>query len=122
MLKSLSTQLNTGAAVAPTPASTSAFQTLAPVSGPDPHRTLDSALQALADRAEDLSDDEGSPLEVVDAYASNAEFEVAEASASNAGSEVVEAPASHAELPAQAEDLQPQNDCIITTTRNRKVG
>ena len=111
---SFSTQLNTGAAVAPTPASTLASQTLAPVSGPDSHRNLDSVLQALADRAEDLSDEENSPLEVVEAYASHAELEVVEASASHAGSEVVEASASHAELPAQAEDLQPQDDCIVT--------
>ena len=45
-------------------ASTSAFQASAPAPRLDP-RQLDSALEALADRADDLSDEEHSPVEVV---------------------------------------------------------
>jgi hypothetical protein len=46
--------------------STSAFQVSAP--RPDP-RQLDSALEALADRADDLTDEDLSPAEVVEAPA-----------------------------------------------------
>ena len=100
--------------------STSACQVSAPRLDP---RQLDSALEALADRADDLTDEELSPAEVVEAYVSHAEFEVAEAlafraesqvaeaSAPRAESQVAEASASRAELAALASSSA---DCVIT--------
>ncbi len=123
---SFTTQSNTTAIAVSTSAfqaSTSVFQ--APTPRMDP-RQLDSALEALADRADELTDDENSALEVVEAYALhaesevaqasalNAESEVAQASALNAESEVVQASASNAELLASAKDLLLQDDCVIT--------
>ena len=76
----------------------------AQLQAPDSLRDLDSALQALADRADDLSGDEDSSLglsgqninEVVENYVSDAGFGLP----------------STGELPAAAEDL-PQDDCIL---------
>ena len=111
---SFTTQTNTSAIVVSTSAfqaSTSACQAPTPRMYP---RQLDSALEALADRVGELSDDEDPALEVVEAYASHAESEVVQASALNAESEVVQASASNAELLAPAKDLLLQDDCVIT--------